>query len=366
MKKYCKILICILIVSFAGILCACLPPNYTREQVRETTKELTPLAEKWFSDNMPGVKILSADAYKDGVNLMKTLTGKYLDGKNEYCFMYDAANNRMFIEKGYDEAEKIILAKTAERFGTDSQNIRGTFHSMKFESDYAVMPEYPEKATVIFSKRIPSDYSAQRFADEVINGEIELWYSVEIFDANMPGNVREVMDSVSNCISVTYNMPIDWEYSGFSSVTYSNSDTKYKYTVLTKLNNRLYGGYVYEIKGGTEEEALTVAKEDLWDPIVVQDENKQIVLKVPRGAIPVVFSDKKKNPILHYELNGRKNEKELQECEKNLSYKVTYEGYDDFMGAMTGKLMLPKSKRNCYYAYFVPNFFPNEYVITYK
>lgn len=277
------------VLTIALLLClgACTPPNYTKDKAKEIADVHGPEAEAWFEEYYPEAEIKSCKAYKDGTDLYAALTGTYKAGKAEYTYVYDYYYRAMYLSEGYDEVCSLIESEINSAFGLDAERTEYHFYGLSFTTVSENDDEknhgqaQGELISSMYEKIIPFGDRAG-FARSVLEGNTKFVFYVNNYAEAFPTPDAELFAEYPNLHSITYNVPVDGDFSGEYLQEWSKDGCSSKYARITKLEEGLYGGYLS--KGASELEG---------DVVFIREDDKSFSLEIPDGTEPIIFSDKK-------------------------------------------------------------------------
>lgn len=253
-KKSVRKILVSLMLSLALLLTACIPPGYTREAARNVKETHGVEARQWFTTNMPEATNITAKYYADGQNLYMAIYGDYTKGKRTYNYLYDYADEIMYLGELAEELETKTASKMSEGFGVEPQNAEIEILRHSFELTSANdEPEvgyghalYGEKRSVS-EPLFPYGSDLDALIDSAFNDEEpQFTFSVKAYVNEIPAYNPTKIRSIPGLAYISYYTPMDYEYEGINYAMYTPGKASLTFTHLDKAKNNVYIGYRIE------------------------------------------------------------------------------------------------------------------------
>lgn len=195
LRKKCNLArlpVLLLSIGIMLLLTGCLPPDFSKEYAKKQAQEHYQDAKDWFDKNRPDAKLGSkCTSLDDGQNLYAAVCGTYSVKGNHFQYIYDFANQGMYLEEDYSEVCKEIEEEMSEALKLPKEC--GTFHSEGITIEGQCANDNPDaiiKAgtplTVYGKKLLPAGVEAADFAKETLLGNT----TMELFPIISPWNLN--------------------------------------------------------------------------------------------------------------------------------------------------------------------------------
>lgn len=356
------------------LLSACMPPSYTKEDKENMTKQYEPEVLEWFANNLPEATVKNTSIYSDGSDLAYAMTGTVKYNKETVDFVYNLETKTMYLPFGYYDAIDILASEISNvlNIPSDKFTIVDSYFCFYTQNPFPGERNV-ETSFVEFDRLKPFDVSVEQFAEDIISGQTYTAFHVYVYDGEILEYDAEVFNKLPNLVSVEYSIPLDWDFDDaanenfysyrLASASYTDLYAEYFYLGLERTDEDIITGYVQCIKNKGEE--IPDPNSDKESSVTRSD--GVILINTPKQAIPVVFTANKKKMKCSY----GKTEEELSLLDKNARKDavwgkgVGFAGYDNFFGLSAGRIILPKSKYNCYELFTISEPVTTEFKISY-
>ena len=312
MKK--PIITLLFLLLFVLGLAGCKPPGYTNDHKKEIRKEHAEEAEEWFKTNLPKAKVLSTEAYANGIDLFAVIRGTYKYEGAKYCFYYDYYNGRMFLEYEYIAAVEKAKEKLEAYFGDEAVLVELGAAKYQFttrcENNLVDKPNAADPGDIIITNPLevlPAGADPDEYADIMLTQGFEGDSSyVQVYRETIPEYDPGFFEKFCGITSLYYIRPAAFEFDDIYQAWYMPDRATYYHLKITSLKDGIYGGYYYEIKDVYDESgALKSHSDDSddYDPSKFYTDNGDgsFTLRIPPGhAQMLIFGPKGKYSKLSY------------------------------------------------------------------
>lgn len=327
MRRIHKWTVILILAALAVVLCGCLPANYTKDMVKEVKSLHAQETLDWFAQNMPNARVdKTCEPYKSPTNLYAAMTGSYKVNGQRYKYVYDYANHCMYVEDGYQEACSLIKKEMLTGMGMSESNTTDSFHGYEFplesENDNWQCPVDDDPHSFL-EELIPYGITPSEFARQILDNEKEMRIYYSCYLPTDDTYHPEYFERYSNLGGIWYYYPIDVEngYNGVYCAIHTREGVEYQYIHVEKIEEGLYGGYVYTLD------------EPIEDLLKFRVDGNEITLNIPEKTSPIFFAKKKEKLVSHFvnstgkEITVIPDEEYRTDCYGNDDYYIFGSGY---------------------------------------
>ena len=348
-----RIFIITALLVFSGLLCACLPPNFSDEHKKSVEEQHANDAAEWFAANYPDATVRTTEAYTTSMDLLCAMKGKYTVDGEMYEYIYDYANNRMFVSKNYQQMLDYMKQYMAQEIGMPVDEIVLKCDGYKFvtktDNDY---PHGGQDSRDPDSEGVYSLYedvmlfeaNPAEYAKECVYEDLDLNYYVTANTSERKKFGSDFIEKFPNCSMIVFSYPISWDYNGVYSVSYSHVKTEERCIYIKDFTGNIRGGYLYSRSGYYDKIGNFVTDDEphgFFEPKFETTGRKEYVLQVEEGTEPILFMRPSKK--LHASSLGPvSSAKNVAVSSLSKSDCKEFKDYDEYY--QDGKIILPETR----------------------
>ncbi len=332
----------------ACLFAGCIPAHFTNDHKEKLEKDHAKDAAAWFEENLPNAEMnKNVEACVGGQDLLCALRGTYEYEKQDYPFVYDFYNEKMYLGHDYEKVEDLAKEMVAGELGYTEREIEVSLSdlivSTHTDNDKEQGTEYAESYE---DGVLPALVDPKKLAKELVyDGDVAGYY-VSVYSHEIPEYDHRIFEKMKGMMLLSYYKPISFDTTETYSAQYTPEKAVQKRIVLTETDEGICGGYFYAITEEISEDGEVLSHvDDLEgeDPeMEFYVEEDGVILNVPKTANPIVFVNK---PAQYYS-DADKSNTRWTEAYKDEEFHYEYEGWFD---SFNGSLILPHSDLYGYY-----------------
>ena len=336
-----------LIVLACTLTAGCIPAHFTNEHKKELEKDHAKEAKAWFEENLPEAKMAkNVEACVGGQDLLCALRGTYEYEKQEYPFVYDFYNEKMYLGHDYERVEDLVKETVQKELGYTEKEVEVSFNEIAVSTHTDNDKEQDLEFAESFEKGVlPALIDPKKLAKELVyDGDVTGYY-VTVYAHEIPEYDHRIFEKMQGLMLLTYVKPVSFDGTDIYRSLYTPEKAVQKRITLTE-EEGICGGYFYAITEEIGEDGEVLSHVDELggeDPeMSLSVENDGIILSVPKTACPIVFVPERAN----YYSDTDKSNTRWTEAYKEEEFHYEYEGWFD---SFNGSPILPHSDLFAYY-----------------